>query len=177
MWPIKSLADRQLQLPSQLGDTWPLLPLIPHLFMPQVPLHSQDVALGQEHIPRRASEDPLHEEAFVLSKVHQARNVKGMCFTECWTKSCFLLTTSKVVQFFWLKFYKLLKAAAKSTRAQPFLLRQKNNRDCKQFLKWRIEIHILYITWYLRYSVEFDDTPKPAPETKSYLDNNSKAIQ
>ena len=40
-----------------------------------------------------------------------------------------------------------------------------------------MKIHILYITWYLRYSVEFDDTPKPAPETKSYLDNNSKAIQ
>merc|ERR1719195_695760 len=29
----------------------------------------------------------------------------------------------------------------------------------------------------LRYSVEFDDTPKPAQEEKSYLDINSKAIQ
>lgn len=37
--------------------------------MPQVPLNSQDVTLGQEHIPGRASEDTLHEEASVLPKV------------------------------------------------------------------------------------------------------------
>ena len=38
--------------------------------MSQVPLNTQDVTLGPQHVPRRAPEDTVHEEASVLSKVY-----------------------------------------------------------------------------------------------------------
>ena len=82
--------------------------VLPHISMSQVPLDTQDVALGPQHVPRRAPEDTVHEETSVLSKVHahfviigqEKQRGCGFLIAEQRLRSSLLLTTSKVVVFF-----------------------------------------------------------------------------
>ena len=65
-----------------------------------------------------------------------------MCFNECWIKSSFILTTSKVVQFFGSNSINCLKGKRLQQNLperKHFCWGRNNNRDCKQFLKGPIK--------------------------------------